>query len=318
MNIKNLILGLTVTLLLAGCSGSSNKSTSGNSNNPGGSSTSSPSSQSQEEINKKLGITPVYDEANDTATYGLYPQTHVSDTKTIAALDALKSAEKNGWYLYNGEYYAKSAASPNESNYTFSDGTTIVSNTEYWFKCELITWKVLKINDDVYTLYSNALLDAHRYDDNYNMYEYCEIRDWLNNVFLSAAFNLGSSHLETTEVDNSSSTTDTLNSNPNKYSSDTKTFDKVFMPCFKDYLNEEFGFPSDRKNASSARQAKPTDYALAKNCYQSNNCGSYWTRSPASAHSTKVWLVQYDGQVLDTTTVEKTNVGVRPAIAIKF
>lgn len=324
MNIKHIILGLAATVLLAGCGGnassnsnSNSSSTSNGSSSSNSSSSTSESGPTEEELKKKHGITPVFDEENDTLTYGLYPQTHVSDTKTIAALDALTTKEKNGWYYYNYEYYVKSSASPCSEDYKFSDGTTIVNKTEYWFKCELITWNVLNNTGDGYTIYSNALLDVRRYDDGYNGYKDSEIRKWLNYDFYLTAFNLSGKCILDTTVDNSSSTTDTLNSDPNNYACDN-TYDKIFTLCFKDYLNGEFGFPSDRNNASSARQAKPTDYALAKNCYQSNGYASYWTRSPSSAESTKAWYVQYDGKVADTSTVETSNFGVRPAFNIKL
>ena len=326
MNIKHIILGLAATALLAGCGGNassnSNSNASSSSNSNGSSSSNSSSSTSEpapteDELKKKHGITPVVDEENNTLTYGLYPQTHVSDTKTIAALDALTTKEKNGWYYYNYEYYVKSSASPCSEDYKFSDGTTIVNKTEYWFKCELITWKILTNNNGNYSLYSNSILDVHRYDDGFNSYKESEIRNWLNNDFFLTAFNLGASCISDVTVDNSSSTTDTLNSNPNKYACDN-TFDKIYMLSFKDYLNGDYGFPSDRKNASSTRTCKPTDYALAKNCSQTDNYSTYWTRSPASAHSTKAWIVQYDGQVLDTTTVGTSSIGVRPALTLNF
>ena len=59
--------------------------------------------EDEEDRNKRLGKTPVFDDENGTVTYGLYPQTHVNDGDTIAALNALTTADSNGWYLYNDE-----------------------------------------------------------------------------------------------------------------------------------------------------------------------------------------------------------------------
>lgn len=105
---------------------------------------------SLKERSEKLGITPVINETNNTLTYGLYPQSHVSDTATIEALDNLTTTESNGWYLYDDEYYVKKTAHPYYSSYTFDDGTTIVTGATYWFKCEPIEWKILSNSDNTY------------------------------------------------------------------------------------------------------------------------------------------------------------------------
>ena len=111
-----------------------------------------------------LGIVPTIITTN-TLTYGLYPQSYVSDTTLTTELNKLATTDINGWYLYEDSYYAKLSAKPYNSNYTFDDGTTIVSNTTYWFKCEPISWKILKTSNNEYTLLSNVLLDAYRYDE---------------------------------------------------------------------------------------------------------------------------------------------------------
>ena len=45
-----------------------------------------------------------------TMTYGLYPQANVNDPKLVSALNELDSPEINSWYLYEGNYYAKTVA----------------------------------------------------------------------------------------------------------------------------------------------------------------------------------------------------------------
>ena len=260
-------------------------------------------------IKEKLGILPVIDEENNTLTYGLYPQTYVSDEATILALDALTSPESNGWYLYNDEYYTKKSANPYSSSYTFNDGTTIKSGTTYWFKCEPIKWKILTSSDGSYSLVSNVLIDTHIYDSDYNNYKDSEIRSWLNDHFLNSAFSLDSSLIQTTTVDNSASTTNLAS---NSYAC-ANTEDKIYLLSYKDYRNSSYF--SD----NSARQCKPTDYALANYCHQSNGNGWYWTRSPASNYNDRPWRVVYHGGLDDYRgIVSYTNVGVRPAITINL
>ncbi len=273
-------------------------------------------SQQETERNKKLGITPVFDETNKTVTYGSYPQTHVSDSNTIAELNKLTTAESNGWYLYNDEYYAKKSANPYEASYTFDDGTTIKSGTTYWFKCEPIKWKILTSSDGTYSLVSTVLLDAHQYASSSNNYMNSEIRAWLNNDFLNSAFNLDSSLIQTTTVDNSASTTDSSSNT----SACTNTEDKIYLLSYKDYLNADYGF-STSTSSTTTRECKTTDYARANGIWYSTSSlyyynGWYWTRSPNSLYSNRAWNVNDDGSL--DVLVYGTDLGVRPAITIKI
>ncbi len=272
---------------------------------------------------RALGMIPVLDDAKQYLTYGLYPQTHVSDETTINALNELskeKSAEINGWYLYNDEYYAQKTTSTYDSGCAFNDETPIEPNTSYWYKCELIEWKILALSDGAYTLISTVLLDAHRYNESYtgtkndyyaNNYENSEIRAWLNDGFLNSAFNLGSSYIQTTVVDNSGSTTDSYS---NKYASG-KTEDKVYLLSYRDYLNaDDYGF-SISSSSSETRCCESTDYARANGSYYDG----YWTRSPSSGSSTHAWYVSDDGSLnYYDYYVNYANFGVRPALTIKY
>ena len=202
------------------------------------------------EYNIAHGITPVYDSSTQTATYGLYPQTNVNDSDLISELNKLTATESNGWYLHEGEYYAKASATPFISGYKFDNGTTIVSGETYWFKCEPITWNVLSNNDGEYYLLSSVLLDAHCYYNSTsnrtideqtvypNNYEYCDIRAWLNNDFYNSAFALNNSNIQILAVDNSAPTTD---SSDNSFVC-RNTEDKVFLPSYQDYINSSYGF----------------------------------------------------------------------------
>ena len=53
----------------------------------------------------------------------------------LLALNKLTTTESNGWYLDEGEYYAKRIAYPYSSSFQFDNGTTIVEGKTYWFKC---------------------------------------------------------------------------------------------------------------------------------------------------------------------------------------
>lgn len=271
--------------------------------------------------------TPELSEDGKTITYGLYPQTNVDDSALVSALNALTTPESNVWYLYDDEYYAKLSATPNNSNYTFDNGTTIVSGTTYWFKCEPITWNVLSNNNGKYYILSSLLLDAHRYNEYYdgikdghyaNNYQYSEIRAWLNDDFYNSAFALGNSYIQTTTVDNSASTT---SSSDNPYVSDN-TFDKVFLPSYQDYINTNYGFDTTIFETNT-RSCKTTDWARARGAYYSKESSTlyndyYWTRSPINhANFYLASYVSSDGGLYGDN-VGYTYQGVRPALTIKI
>ena len=269
-------------------------------------------SEAEEQRNIALGITPVVDETNLTITYGLYPQSRVKDSSLISTLETLQE-ESNGWYLYNDVYYAKDVATPKTtpSSYTpeFVDFTTITNGETYWYKCEPITWNILSSDNGTYSVLSKVLLDTKQYntDRSNNKYSESSIRSWLNNEFFNSAFNLDSSLIQTTEVDNSASTT--------KSSDDTNisenTFDKIYLLSWYDYKNNE----------SIKKKCKPTDYSLANGGYYDygdTNCGWYWTRSPNAASN--AWYVYNDGSLDNDNNgyVDNTELGVRPAMTIKL
>ncbi|MDY3995188.1 MAG: glycoside hydrolase family 9 protein, partial [Candidatus Onthovivens sp.] len=99
---------------------------------------------------RRLGITPTISKDGKTITYGLYPQTNVNDSTLISSLNSLTISEANGWYLYDGNYYAKVSAKPYDSRCTFDNRTTIKSGTTYWFKCEPIAWNILSNTNGEY------------------------------------------------------------------------------------------------------------------------------------------------------------------------
>ena len=248
----------------------------------------------------------------DSVYYGLYPQTHVSDSKTISSLNAIHAPESNGWYLLNGEYYAKRSANPVESSYKYSDGSSVARGSSDWFLCEPIEWKILSQSDGEALVVSSVLLDAHRYDDNSNNYFGSEIRQWLNDDFYGSAFPLDSSAVLKTEVDNSAPTTD---SDTNPFACEN-TQDKVFLLSYQDYLNEAYGF-SNSMDGSETRKCFLTDWALAGGAYQYEGYGVYYTRSPYSGGFGYARFVVFGG-TFGESSVNFDGCGVRPGLRLKI
>ena len=295
-----------------------------------------------EKWKKNHGVIPVLSSDEKTVTFGLYPQQNVADELLIQTLNEDASLTLNDWYLYDGDYYIKKVASCrdyNSSTYRFDNGEKIIHGATYWFKCEPISWRVLKKNNNTYLLLSDFLLDAKPFYNTHstvykngkwyhaNDYENSIIRSWLNNDFYDIAFALNNTIINNTIIDNSASTT---NSNDNPYCcSDTE--DKVFLLSYKDYLNENYGF-SNSPNSSSTRFCKTTDWARANKAYsyvynsnysysvpEYHNNGIYWMRSPyyekKSNYDNQVWSIGEDGGT-GWADPDYDDVCIRPAIII--
>lgn len=277
---------------------------------------------SEQPSNEKNEYEPKIYENSGKILYGLYPQTVVDDETTIMELNELTTTESNGWYLYEGTYYVKQVADPDERSFKFSNGEYIEYGNTYWFKCEPIVWRILANDNGEYFILSEMLLDTHYYHNSIddrtiygetiyaNNYEHSDIRAWLNNDFYNSAFSLNDEHILVTEVDNSASTTE---SSSNSFACDN-TFDKVFLLSYQDYKNSDYGF-----NSGSDRQAKLTDYALARCASQYGEHGVYWTRSPAipqfSNSGGYAWMIgQFND--LDDSYVYHDVYSVRPAITL--
>lgn len=250
------------------------------------------SEEEEKQWNDAHGVNPVlHGETNKTITYGMYPQTNINDSELISKLEKLTPTEFNNYYYYNHEYYAKKTARLARDLEThellsvrqFDNGDEFEENETYWFKVEPLSWRIIKQDSSQFSLISEKLLDVRRYYKNSsprtideqivysNNYKYSDVREWLNNDFLSNAFGFNVSPLTIMEIDNSKETTAT----PDSGFECENTFDYVTLLSYKDY-NEQ---------ALSNRLIKTTDYVRvsgANYSVNSNNLfsGYYWTRSP--------------------------------------
>lgn len=278
----------------------------------------------EEEWSFNHGVVPKISKNRTTLTYGLYPQTNVNDPTLISVLNGL-SPSVNGWYFYENEYYAKTIAN-NHEDYYFDNGVKIVNGETYWFKCEAIQWNILSDNDNYYLL-SSKLLDTKPYHDSSasrtidgqkiypNNYKHSDIRAWLNNDFYSKAFALNDEFIQTTLVDNTAVTTC---SDSNQYACEN-TFDKVFMPSYKDYLNDSYGF-STSTGSSNTRWCQLTDWTKASGSDFDvvSSMGQYWTRSSSNYATYAVSRIDSYGQITNTYVCYSNRHSVRPAIYIKI
>ena len=277
-----------------------------------------------EEWKKKHGVIPVLSKDGKTITYGLYPQTVVSDSALIEKLNQLTAPESNGWYFYNGDFYVKLVATskhygvPSQSQsdyYKFNNEANIIAGKIYWFKVEPITWNIMNAYENGECLViSSVLLDAHCYDSESNNYKESDIRAWLNNDFYYSAFALGNIYIQRATVDNSAAST---GESPNPHTCED-TEDKVFLPSYKEYYGAiQYGTLLD-----SPVKFESTDYARANGVSHSDNAFDYnndghWTRSPSSRAGDFAEFAYAGGIKFGQAYVKEDNIGVCPCIIIK-
>ena len=289
------------------------------------------------DINPNYGK-PIYNSTAKTVTYGLYPQTVVTDSTLLDALDALDDSAKIAsvdWYLYEGNYYKYvSSANPYGTNYKYNNGDNINKGASYWFKCEPITWKVLKTSGTKHICVSNVILDRFYFyigakrtiggQTVYkNNYRYSMMRGWLNGLdctsysagdytnsgFIDVAFGLDTidtSYILTTEVDNSLSST---GDKSNTYVC-ANTNDKVWLLSRKEVSSIYF-------KSNNARKAKSSDYGLARGSYFGDNNAYYMLRSPANSNVNSFGQAYYDVQgngVVSYGLTDSNCEGTRPVM----
>lgn len=205
--------------------------------------------------------------------FGFYPQTLKSDKVTVDS-----SPDEDGCFLGSDGYkYVKIVANPYDNRYCFNDGTLIVNATEYYFKVELIRWKILNENNGRANLICDSIIAAEKFSDTEevrliggrkvyaNNYEYSAARKFLNEQFYNSAFNeVQKKLINTTEVIN-----DALSAgyDISKYECND-TFDKVLLPSYCDIFR-------DNGKTDADRQRKTSDFTRAQGVW---NMTTDWYR----------------------------------------
>ena len=171
---------------------------------------------------------------------------------------------------------------------------------------EDVEWLVLEVKDGKALVISKYALDCKPYNTIYTdvTWETCTLRKWLNSNFLGVAFSADEKAMIPT-------VTVSADKNP-EYSTNpgNTTQDQVFLLSITE-ANKYF-------SSDSARQCKPTEYAVAGGAYVSSSNGNcwWWLRSPGySRDSTTV--VNRDGDVYELGYgVDDDSYAVRPALWI--
>lgn len=246
--------------------------------------------------------------------FGEYPQSIKADDVTVSA-----TTDSRGYYLgSDGAYYAKVISDPHDSNYTFTSGAAVESGEVYYFKVELIRWRILATDGDKMLILCDSIIENLRYADNKNNYRDSEIRAWLNETFYKTAFSeLQREIIIKTVVDNSvSSTGNTVN----PYICEN-TEDNVFLLSFAEVTGGKYDFTTSGPDTAE-RQMQTSDYSRAGGVYMNTSReyygnGWWWMRSPDGLDVGSARGVYHDGDPHYAYRVDYSNCGVVPAVWIK-
>ena len=172
---------------------------------------------------------------------------------------------------------------------------------------EEIEWQVLDNSGDGILVISKYALDCQRYNNTRASmtWEDCSLRSWLNSAFLSEAFLPEEQALIPTVTalagKNFSNGTSTGND----------TEDQVFLLSI-DETEKYFFFEKDRL-------CTPTLYARSQGCTTNSYSICWWWMRTTGEYSNTAAYVNSDGPIYKAGAhIETNNIGVRPALWIKY
>lgn len=261
----------------------------------------------------------------DIVSFGSYPQTKVTNSSLITALNSCTLSTDNT-VIYGGEKYKRvyfTQYTPFHPDFaataenSFQDNNGYFSNTVYWFKYSAIQWRVLSNTDGELFVMAQTILDSRVYNQSNvsSTWETSTMRSWLNSEFYDNAFTIDEkSKIKISELINADNL---FNATPGG----NNTSDKLFLLAFDDMVNTAYGF-SLGTSANPAREAQGTDYSKSCGLFVNANApylgNSYWwLRSPGLSAVTAAY-VDKNGNSSNNYSLVVTHVGIRPACRIRL
>ncbi len=256
----------------------------------------------------------------DIIEFGSYPQSEVTDSAILSALNSLSlDWISYGYYSGGGNYgtmttdgYAKYADvvynglkyraikfsqyrpyychGYSKISLSFQDDNGYYIDTIYWFKYEPIQWRVLDPNEGL--VMSEICLDSqaysntiYKYNDEY--YNSTSYKKYANDYTTSSIRvwlndNFYNTAFISTEKEKIIARTLDNSSISSMYNSGSTT-DNVFLPSYNEVLNSEYGFSTNPLDVDTARRAESTDYAKSQGSWRSTDYpdNAWWyLRSP--------------------------------------
>lgn len=292
----------------------------------------------------------------DIISFGSYPQSRVTDSSTVSALDKISknwvsygyysgdgtggSMKQGDWMkyadiTYNGAKYRAVTFSQyrpwytsykSSSDCTYQDDNGYTPNNIYYFKYEPLEWRVLDPKTG-FVICKN-IIDSQAYSN--ITYNY-ENENWNDAEHTHYANDYATSSIRKWLNDDFYNTAFSASQKANiltteldnrAYSTSYSkydsetTYDKVFLLSWSEMQNTAYGFPANI-GTSSARQAKGTDYAKCQGLWvSSSNECSTQRLRSAGNYSDYTCYVNSYGFPNYYWGVDLTNYGVRPAIKI--
>ena len=266
--------------------------------------------------------------------FGSYPQSKVTDSATISALDSItKNWKSYNYYsgtgeldngnmassdymlyadfLYGGEKYRAVTFSeyrPYCTGYTqsnaYQDDNGYYTNNIYYFKYEPLKWRVLDAVTGL--VVCDSIIDSQAYN-NYILYSGSEYWGDSNKMHYASNWEYSSLRewLNTDFYNTAFSKTqqgrikELTRENKSTYNSkydSNPTSDKITLLSYDDVLNTSYGFSSSSSTNDTARQRKGTDYAKCQGLYVSSSYGgTFWWRLRSPYYSGSAAGVGTDG-----------------------
>ena len=183
--------------------------------------------------------------------------------EALIALDGYKDSADKANSIYD-KYKVEKLKAAKVGDYVFFGAYEQDNNTANGK--ENVEWLVLEVKDRKALVISKYALDCKPYNERYtDTWETCTLRKWLNNGFINAAFSADEKAMIPAVTVSADYSTNPGNT----------TQDQVFLLSITE-ANKYF-------SSDSARQCKPTDYAVANgafvNVFNGNYCW-WWLRSP--------------------------------------
>lgn len=222
--------------------------------------------------------------------------------EALIALDGYKDSADKANSIYD-QYKVEKLKIAKAGDYVFFGAYEQDNNTSNGK--EDVEWLVLEVKDGKALVISKYALDCKPYNTSNTdvTWETCTLRKWLSNDFLGSAFSTEEKAMIPTVAVSADKNPD-YSTNPGN-----ATQDQVFLLSITEF-NKYF-------SSDSARQCKPTDYAVANGAWESDsgNCW-WWLRSPGSNQDYAASVFP-DGDVhVYGNYVRYGNYAVRPALWI--
>ena len=216
------------------------------------------------------------------------------------ALDGYKDSTVKANSIYD-KYKTEKLKTAKVGDYVFFGAYEQDNNTSNGQ--EDIEWLVLEVKGGKALVISKYALDCQQYNTSYTnvTWETCTLRKWLNNNFINSAFTANEKAMIPT-------VTVSADKNP-EYSTNpgNATQDRVFLLSITE-ANKYF-------SSDSARQCKPTDYAVANGAWDRGNCW-WWLRSPGYIQNYAANVYSGGDGYGDGDWVNDDGYAVRPALWI--